>query len=97
MMAFQDLSDPGSDPITSWEWDFGDGAVSNEQNPKHTYATEGDYVVRLTITTPAGSDSCETECAVMKLPVSAAATIFILLVLLISGTRSICRVKTVSH
>ncbi|MEJ7683268.1 MAG: PKD domain-containing protein [Segetibacter sp.] len=34
---FTDHSLPGSGTITNWEWDFGDGAVSNEQNPVHTY------------------------------------------------------------
>lgn len=28
-------------------WDFGDGSVSNESNPIHTYATEGVYQIRL--------------------------------------------------
>lgn len=36
--------------ITSWHWDFGDGATSSEQNPSHVYAQDGDYTVRLTAT-----------------------------------------------
>lgn len=32
---------------SSWSWDFGDGNVSNEQNPMHTYGEEGSYVVTL--------------------------------------------------
>jgi PKD repeat protein len=43
-------------PITSWAWDFGDGATSTEQNPFHTYMNEGLYSVSLTIT----SDSCNS-------------------------------------
>lgn len=35
---------------TSWQWDFGDGNTSTEENPVHTYLIEGDYVVTLTIT-----------------------------------------------
>jgi pimeloyl-ACP methyl ester carboxylesterase len=31
----------------AWWWDFGDGTFSNEQNPTHTYATPGDYLVKL--------------------------------------------------
>lgn len=34
---------------TSWLWDFGDGGFSYEQNPVHTYADTGSYVVCLTI------------------------------------------------
>ena len=35
--------------ITSWAWDFGDGNTSTEQNPFHTYAESGQYIVTLTI------------------------------------------------
>ncbi|TCD11688.1 PKD domain-containing protein [Pedobacter frigidisoli] len=31
----------------SWEWTFGDGAVSSLQNPNHTYAEDGTYTVTL--------------------------------------------------
>ncbi|MEI6409980.1 MAG: PKD domain-containing protein [Bacteroidota bacterium] len=37
-------------------WDFGDGFISNEENPVHTYAQEGVYTATLTIT---GSDGCK--------------------------------------
>ncbi len=43
--------------VTSWSWDFGDGATSTLQNPSHTFATPGTYTVSLTATGPAGSDS----------------------------------------
>jgi len=42
---------------TSWYWDFGDGAYSTLQNPKHTYSTPGKYTVKLTVTNEAGSTS----------------------------------------
>jgi PKD repeat protein len=35
---------------TAWLWDFGDGTTSTEQNPEHTYGSEGQYTVRLTAT-----------------------------------------------
>ncbi|MFD2147330.1 PKD domain-containing protein [Mucilaginibacter antarcticus] len=38
-----------SNVIKSWEWDFGDGNKSTDQNPSHTYAAAGDYDVRLTV------------------------------------------------
>ena len=36
-------------PITRWEWDFGDGATSGLQSPKHTYTSAGTYEVSLTV------------------------------------------------
>ena len=50
---FEDYS-YASTPISSWTWGFGDGTTSSDQNPAHTYAAAGEYVVTLTIT----SDSC---------------------------------------
>jgi PKD repeat protein len=35
--------------INQWEWDFGDGMVSFEPNPVHTYAAPGVYNVCLTV------------------------------------------------
>jgi PKD domain len=51
LVAFKDLS---VGQITSWQWDFGDGATSTEQYPEHAYAKPGDYVVVLDVTGPAG-------------------------------------------
>jgi len=33
----------------SWEWDFGDGTISTQQNPVHTYANNGIYSPCLTV------------------------------------------------
>jgi len=41
-------------PITSWQWYFGDGAASKEQNPVHTYGSAGEYTVQLIITSEYG-------------------------------------------
>ncbi|NTW24685.1 MAG: PKD domain-containing protein, partial [Lentimicrobium sp.] len=35
--------------ITSWQWNFGDGGTSTQQNPSHTYTTAGTYTVSLTV------------------------------------------------
>ncbi|AAM07053.1 PKD domain-containing protein [Methanosarcina acetivorans] len=47
-----------SSGATEWSWDFGDGDDTNatEQNPVHTYAAEGNYSVKLTVTNAGGSD-----------------------------------------
>ncbi len=34
--------------VFTWEWDFGDGNRSNEQNPVHSYGRPGTYLVTLT-------------------------------------------------
>ena len=41
-------------PITAWQWDFGDGQVSKEQNPAHAYNEAGEYTVQLIITSRYG-------------------------------------------
>ncbi len=41
----------------TYKWDFGDGTTSTSANPIHTYSQDGDYTVKLTLTTPEG---CET-------------------------------------
>ena len=49
----------GNNP-ESWLWDFGDGTTSTEQNPAHTYSTEGNYTICLTATNDWGSNEyCE--------------------------------------
>lgn len=53
---FTDKSAPGTSDITSWVWDFGDGATGNTQNPTHTYTILGKHTVALTVTTSVGSD-----------------------------------------
>lgn len=36
--------------IIGYNWDFGDGSESFEENPKHTYTAEGEYEITLTVT-----------------------------------------------
>lgn len=40
-----------------WNWDFGDGNTSSEQNPDHTFTTAGRYRVTLRAHNSGGSDS----------------------------------------
>ena len=40
--------DSGGNTVTSWNWDFGDGASSAAQSPQHTYTNAGVYSPSLT-------------------------------------------------
>lgn len=66
-VQFRDLS-VGS--ISGWQWDFGDGNSSEEQNPSHVYETEGGFTVTLVVSGPGGSDSEIKTDYIRVLPVS---------------------------
>ena len=51
------FTDSSTGTPTAWSWNFGDGATSAVQNPKHTYPTAGTYTVTLTVTNAAGSNT----------------------------------------
>lgn len=42
---------------TTWSWDFGDGTISSEQHPLHTYLSQGTYTVCLTAANLYGADT----------------------------------------
>ena len=58
------FTDGSTDPVTSWNRDFGDGNTSNDQNPTHNYATPGTYTVTLTVNGPGGTDTETTHITV---------------------------------
>lgn len=43
-----------SENAVQWDWDFGDNANSQNQNPTHVYNTEGEYPITLITTSPNG-------------------------------------------
>lgn len=63
-ISFYDRSDPGTGPITKWQWDFGDGETSLGQNVSHTFMDARTYTITLTVTTPTGSDTTSKTLAV---------------------------------
>ena len=55
---FYDLSDIiNEDNIVSWHWDFGDGQISSEPSPIHTYSDYGEYEISLIVTNEFGLSS----------------------------------------
>lgn len=53
-VCFTDLS---SNAPNAWIWNFGDGNSSNQQSPCHTYASDGVYTVKLTVSNANGSNT----------------------------------------
>jgi gliding motility-associated-like protein len=47
---FKGLAFTRSAAIAQWQWFFGDGGTANTQNTAHTYATVGNYTVKLVVT-----------------------------------------------
>jgi len=47
---------------TSWTWDFGDGGVSNLENPVHNYADTGTFCILLTVANNAGCTDTAYGC-----------------------------------
>jgi PKD repeat protein len=50
------FTDASTNVPTSWNWDFGDGTTSTEQNPVHTYTENGTYTVTLQACNALGCD-----------------------------------------
>jgi PKD repeat protein len=56
--------------IASWHWDFGDGQISTQPSPGHTYAFAGDYTAVLTVTDTAGCSNTRSHpVTIQALPV----------------------------
>jgi PKD repeat protein len=51
------FTDTSSGSPTVWQWDFGDGVITDVQHPIHAYVTSGTFTVTLAVTGTCGSDS----------------------------------------
>ncbi len=51
---FTDQSSILSGAIVTYDWDFGDGGASSDQNPAHIYSVPGTYTATLTLTSDQG-------------------------------------------
>lgn len=51
-MHYRDMSTGSS--INGWQWNFGDGGSSSQQNPHHNYSVPGPYIVTLIVSNSGG-------------------------------------------
>ncbi|WP_172623124.1 PKD domain-containing protein [Flavisolibacter ginsenosidimutans] len=58
-----------SQNAVSYEWNFGDGATSSQQNPSHTYTAFGNYTVKLKTTNALGCADSSTLTVTISKPV----------------------------
>ncbi|MCC7231337.1 MAG: PKD domain-containing protein [Bacteroidia bacterium] len=56
-VSFYDSSVSGTGNATGWNWDFGDGDTSSQQNPVHSYNQSGTYLVCLLVSFSNGCTS----------------------------------------
>jgi PKD repeat protein len=73
--SFTDLSTDGDGTVVGFQWDFGDGAVAATQNPSHTFASAGTYVVALTVTDDRGATGTFSQSVTVTAPQTGAPTI----------------------
>ena len=52
-LSFLDASTPDGE-ITAWDWDFGDGGTSSDEDPQYVYPNHGIYLVHLEVTHNSG-------------------------------------------
>jgi PKD repeat protein len=64
LVQFIDLSKNA----TEWNWDFGDGNISREQNPMHNYPTIGTFTVNLTVSNTNNTDSKLSSIIILEKP-----------------------------
>lgn len=60
-IQFTDSSTCAGGTIASWLWDFGDGTLSTQQHPAHTYTSAGSFNVSLRVTTSNGCSKILTR------------------------------------
>ncbi len=66
IVEFTDSSIDLDGSIINWTWDFGDGNVSYEKNPKHQYRNNGVYSVSLTLTDNDGAKRTTSKAILIR-------------------------------
>lgn len=72
--AFSDSSTDAEGSIKAWQWNFGDGASSTDQNPSHDYGAAQPYNVTLTVTDSGGATDSVTKSVTPQPPPTAELT-----------------------
>jgi hypothetical protein len=70
-----DFTYTGSTPYTSILWDFGDGNISTQTNPAHTFSKDGKYPVTVTVTNDCGDNTYGNNQVALKVGTTAKANI----------------------
>ena len=65
-VTFTDSSSDTDGDIASYEWDFGDGNTSNDQNPTHEYADNGTYTVKLIVKDDDGATDTKSKDIIVR-------------------------------
>lgn len=65
----------GPNPIVSWSWFFGDGTTSSQQNPVHTYSSQGQFLMSLLVTDSQGCVDLVTQNITVFTPIQASFTV----------------------
>lgn len=76
-VSLNDGSMPAAgDPISAWDWDFGDGTPhATVQNPSHTYASGNTFTVTLIVTSTKGcKDTTSVPLTIYNSPIAAFTT-----------------------
>jgi PKD repeat protein len=60
-VIFSDSSTDNDGTLSRWQWNFGDGSSSQEQNPVHNYTSLGNYTVSLTVTDNEGRSHSQSK------------------------------------
>lgn len=58
---FTDTSTDNNGAVVEWSWDFGGDGTSTEQNPTHTFSSEGTFSVTLTVTDNTGESGTTSQ------------------------------------
>lgn len=66
-VSFTDRSTAPEGAVVKWNWEFGDGQLSTDKDPKHTYISAGTYAVKLVVETDKG---CVSEPYILNLKIN---------------------------